>query len=130
MKKHSLIWLYLSLVFLILSGFSFYYLFYPVTCFFLAFVLLNLSLLFFDCQRNNLCRFFIAIFVRFTSFLFLALFITALADNLFSFIPKGILKGVINQFIWLSPILFLIFYSISVFFAKIIKAANYKNLAN
>ncbi len=122
MKKQSMVWLYLALVFLVLTLYASYFYMYTVAAMFIGFAFLNLLLLFFDCQRNEICRMFTSAFTRFMSFFFLLLFVLAVSENIFGFMPGGLVRHVMLKFIWVWPILFLSFFPISKLFGKIVKA--------
>lgn len=130
MENLRMIWLILSVIFLCLTVFSLYYLFYPVAAFFLVTVLLNTIIFFFDSKKKSLWRFFIAIFNRFIGILFLILFLIATLEGAYSFLPIGAMKTILSKFTWFWLIFSLMFYSSSVIFGKIIMKENYKNLAN
>jgi|GEM_PF-3397324 len=122
MKKESLVWLYLALVFLVLSLVSAYFSVLFVSIIFLGIALLNLIILFFDCQRNELCRFLSSAFTQSLSIFFLLLFTLAIVENFYAFIPEGIVRAAIVKFTWAWPILFILFLPISKLFGKIVKA--------
>lgn len=121
MKKYSLIWLYLGIVFLVLSLVSLYFSFYAPAALFLGLVLLNLVLLFFDCKKNRPCRYFASVFTKSLAFIFLLLFAISIAENFYSFIPFDLISAVISNFIWIWPILFIIFFLLGQFFTKLVK---------
>ena len=122
MKKESMIWLYLALVFLVLSLVSLYFSILSAAAIFSGIALLNLIILFFDCQRNELCRFLSSAFTRALSIFFLLLFTLAIVESFYPFIPEGIAKTVIVKFRWVWPILFILFFPIAKLFGKIVKA--------
>ncbi len=130
MKKESMIWLYLCVIFLFLSLVSFYFSVFSLVVLFLAIALLSLILLFFDCQKNKLCRLISSVLTRILSISFLLLFFLAITENIYSFMPSSAVKEIILSCIWVWIILFLLFFPISKLFREIVKSKVEKSYSS